>query len=97
MGIISGKPDGSFGSGEALSREDLAVIIANLYGLQPPADIPAIADKDKAATYALPSLYAVYQAGIMTGDGQNINPKGICSRREAITIAIRLTELYTLS
>lgn len=97
MGIISGKPDGSFGAGEYLSREDMAVIIANLYGLKQPAELPSIADINQASSYALSALYAVYQAGIMTGDGQNINPQGICTREEAITIIIRLMELNPLS
>jgi len=94
MGIISGKPDGSFGAGESLKREDMAVIIANLYGLKQPTEIPSIADINQASSYALSALYAVYQAGIMSGDGQNINPQGICTREEAVTIIIRLMELY---
>lgn len=84
--IINGKGDGSFGIGEAISRQDAAVILYNILkdkGLSDTAGID-FADADAISDYAKAATDALSANGIINGVGDNMfNPLGRLTRAEA--------------
>ncbi|MFC4775828.1 sugar-binding protein [Paenibacillus sp. GCM10023252] len=102
LGIVSGYPDGSFGVNKSISREEMAVMVTKALkaaGLSVPVgtgDEEAVAFVDEAdiSEYALDSVLALSEAGIVTGhsDGR-FGPSGKASRAQAAVIIARLLEL----
>lgn len=84
--IISGKGDGSFGIGEAISRQDAAVILYNILKDKNLTDAGGIdfADSDAISDYAVKAVNALSGSGIINGVGDNMfNPLGKLTRAEA--------------
>ncbi len=72
-GIVSGYPDGRFGKGEAISRQDMAVMLcraaeAMSKTLAQTEDAAAFVDADQIASYAADSVTALQRAGVLNGD-----------------------------
>ena len=92
-GIVGGKPDGTFGIGENISREDMAVIAyraaTKLLGTLSGSDADFV-DKDTISDYAYPAVAALYQNGIITGTNGRFSPKDGATRAETAVIADRL-------
>lgn len=101
LGIVKGKPNGTFGINEQISREDMAVMLyraleqtALLTGVNgngtPFADQAAIAD------YAKEAVAAIKQLGIISGTGNgSFAPKANATRAEAaVIIGNTLTAVY---
>ena len=86
--IIFGKDDGSFGVGEKLTREDMAVLLVRAASL---ADIPLrnefsadFDDYDSVSGYAYEAVGAVAADGILSGMGSGMfMPREICTRAQA--------------
>lgn len=86
MGIISGISDTEFGGAAPITRQDLAVLVYRAYdllGIQLPMTekAGAFADDSEIADYAKTAVYALTQAGIINGVGENkFDPRGTASR-----------------
>lgn len=84
--IVSGKGDGSFGIGEAISRQDAAVILYNILknnGLSNDKGID-FADSDMISDYAIDAINVLSANGVINGVGDNMfSPLGRLTRAEA--------------
>ncbi len=94
-GIIKGREDGTFGAGESITRQDIAVMINNMAdnGLIPQlkGEISEFVDTDKVSDYALSSVLKVSSAGIFSGyDDFTFRPQNNAIRAEATTIILRI-------
>lgn len=94
-GFVSGKPDGTFGIGEAVTREDTAVMaynIAKAMGIEFNIEkTENFADDAEVSDYATDAVYALKNAEVINGKGEGIfAPKASCTRAEAAKI------IYTL-
>ncbi|CAI6082069.1 S-layer homology domain-containing protein [Cohnella sp. JJ-181] len=107
LGIARGRPDGSFGIRDEISRQDMAVMMERalrLAGVRTgdddeatPTGNPsafAFADSDAIAPYARDAVDALHAAGILTGvGGDRIAPAKPATRAQA---AVMLYRLYRL-
>lgn len=98
LGISNGMGDGSFGIGQTISRQDMAVLacrVAQLKGI----DITSISNKsltdiNSVSAYAKDSVQTLANAGIISGDEYSIfNPEGNALREQAAKIICMLMEL----
>lgn len=82
-GIITGRDNGTFGVGENITRQDMAVIIYRALGLSD-ADIHEFTDSAQISDYAVSAVSALYNMGIISGytDG-SFAPKDNATRAEA--------------
>ncbi len=91
-GIVSGHEDGSFGIGQSITRQEMAVMAyraADAAGIALAADLPAEAFVDGAdiAAYAKDAVTAMQQAGIINGvDGGRFAPNETATRAQAAKI-----------
>ena len=88
--IIKGIGDGRFGTGSNITRQDMAVIAANVSGLKGKPEKSFI-DEDKISDYALDAVNALAAAGIISGDENfAFNPNNNATRAEAAKIVYEL-------
>ncbi|NPV73551.1 MAG: hypothetical protein HPY89_07135 [Pelotomaculum sp.] len=90
-GYIAGYPDGTFMPDRNITRQEAAVILARLLGLQPDAGGAAgFADGGTIGAWAAGSVGAVARAGLMVGmpDGTFMPLKGT-TRAEAVVLLDR--------
>jgi len=98
MGIVSGIGNNEFAPDVSVSRQDLAVILANyarIAGLTLPElqDAPSFADDAEIADYAREAVLAMYQAGIVSGrTGNTFAPRAQATRAEAASMFQRFVE-----
>lgn len=88
-GITFGKDDGSFGVGEALTREDAAVLCyrAFIKDADASADSLEFNDKDNIADYAKQAVAKMVELGIINGKNDGtFAPKDYCTRAEVAVI-----------
>lgn len=96
--IISGYSSTQFGPDDYVTRQELCKIVEGFLrerGHTLPAGESCrerFSDYDKIAFWALPSVEAVVSAGILSGDGANLSPKGNTTRGEAAAILVRLMD-----
>ena len=93
--VVAGYGNGNFGPNESVTREDLAVILANYVQYK----LPAIREDEKFADAAAVSDYAreatstLFRAGIVGGKPGNLfDPKGFATRAEAASMLRRFVE-----
>lgn len=99
-GIVKGYDNGLFGANDAITREQLAVILyryAEFKGLDvsvgEDTDISSYSDASETADYALPAMKWVCGVGILHGNGNNqLMPKGSATRAEVAAILHRFCE-----
>ena len=84
-GIIKGISDTEFGVGREIKREDMAVIIGRLANGNTAAEQKEpFADDADIADYAKEAVYSLYNAGRLSGIGDNMfGPKQIVNRAQA--------------
>ena len=97
-GYVSGRPDGTFGVGDEITREDACVMahnIAKSHGKTFALDtVEAFTDNNEIAAYAIDSVYALKNASIINGKGEGMfAPKDNCTRAEAAKIIYTLISL----
>ncbi|MNO31009.1 Serine/threonine-protein kinase PknD [compost metagenome] len=95
-GIVTGDGDGSFKPDEAITREDMVVMIVRLLNVEalPQSGSVDFIDLTSAGNYATESIEAAQRARIVTGyTDQTFKPKGLTTRAETATILIRLLAL----
>lgn len=90
-GVIRGFTDGSFGTGRPLTREDMAVIIANSMGDErlPAYNGEKFSDDAQIAAYAQEAVYRLKAAGVISGIGGNA-----FSPKETVTRAMAAKTIY---
>ena len=90
MGIVSGMGDGTFGVGLSITRQDMCVMIYNAAkaaGITFEVSDDAFADDEKIADYAKEAVYALKQAGAVSGvDAENFAPQETATRAQAAKI-----------
>ena len=96
-GLVKGSGNGKFEPGREITREEMAIMIANALKdqLQPvdPAALNKFADKSKIASYAQQPVAQLTQLGIVNGvDAQTFAPKSIANRAQAAVIIYRMLE-----
>ncbi|BEP30377.1 S-layer homology domain-containing protein [Helicovermis profundi] len=90
-GISAGAKEGDFYPNQAITREDMAVMIAKAYSINNGVDLEGTSDKfgDDAliSDYAKKAVYASKSNGIITGYADNtFKPKSTATRAEAVKI-----------
>jgi sugar phosphate isomerase/epimerase len=89
-GIISGTGDGAFNPNALLTRQEMAIIIANALSLKPEIGNSGFADDGKIAEWALPYVRAVTDKGIVTVKaGSRFDPDGTVTKAEAAAVILR--------
>ncbi len=93
-GIIQGVGQNRFAPDEYLTREQAAVILTRIYvltGMLPDYTIDEFADHDNISDWAASEVYAMKNAGIVNGVGDNrFAPKDGYSTEQAIATVLRL-------
>ena len=96
-GIISGTSENTFGVGEYVTRQDMAVIAcraAAVAGKQLPGGTTEFTDRERIADYALESVGQMNGAGIIQGMGDGrFAPNEYATRAQAAKIACLLLEM----
>lgn len=97
-GIATGYPDGSFGIGDNISREDMATLCLRAFTLTGkilPADRSCeFSDKSLISGYAVENVTKMAQAGIINGMGDGtFAPKANATRAQAAKIIAALIAL----
>ena len=98
LGIIKGKPDGTFGVNEKITRQDMAVITYSalkVAGINITANSGSVVFGDDMAisAYAKEAVSAMQRAGIINGMPGNIfAPKDTANRAQAAVILAKLLE-----
>ncbi|MBQ2614903.1 MAG: S-layer homology domain-containing protein [Clostridia bacterium] len=97
-GLITGYDDKTFGTGQRITRQDMAVILNRVaqvfnYGFKMPEYFEEFADNDSIAEYAGEAVYTLKDAGVIKGDGTNFNPTAFAQRAEAATIIYNMLSL----
>ncbi len=82
-GIIFGKSENLFGSGEVLTRQDMAVICHRIAfsDIEKKRDDVLFKDEDAISDYAKIAVHELYQAEIVNGVGDNIFDPLVCATR----------------
>ncbi|WNS46542.1 bifunctional 2',3'-cyclic-nucleotide 2'-phosphodiesterase/3'-nucleotidase [Paenibacillus sp. MMS20-IR301] len=96
-GLVKGTGNGKFEPGREITREEMAIMIANALKDQlQTVDTSALnvfTDKAKIASYAQQPIAQLTKLGIVNGvDAQKFAPKGIANRAQAAVIIYRMLE-----
>ncbi|QDP41521.1 S-layer homology domain-containing protein [Radiobacillus deserti] len=96
LNVMKGYEDGTFKPYENITREHVAVILANALNLPTPTNLSAIStykDITEEHTYAK-EIAAVTEAGIFKGSDGFFNPKNPITREQAATVLVKAFRLY---
>lgn len=93
-GIITGRDDGSFGTGENITREDMAAIAGRILekaGLKAQDGAQEFADDYLISDYAKSFVYGMRSLGVMSGTGDNMfEPKNNATRAMAAKVIFEI-------
>ncbi|WP_138754449.1 immunoglobulin-like domain-containing protein [Paenibacillus sinopodophylli] len=100
LGIVKGKANGSFGGGESITREDMAVMLSRAVELAgvnsgaTSAASQAFKDQSAISAYAAEAVEAMQEAGYINGftDG-SYQPKQHTTRAQAASVIFKLLKL----
>ncbi|MGM9615993.1 S-layer homology domain-containing protein [Butyricicoccus sp.] len=92
--VVSGYPNGTFGVGKAIRRQDLALMLYN-YMNQPEAETVDLderfVDADKISDYAYDAINWAVASGVMSGDNKGqLNPQGTATRAQTATMISKI-------
>ncbi|HFU7058122.1 TPA: S-layer homology domain-containing protein [Bacillus cereus] len=93
--VLSGYPDGTFGSNDSLDRASAATIITKVLGIQIDFDAkPSFTDSQNH--WGAPYIAAAEKAGIIKGEGNGIfNPSGKVTRAAMATMIVNAYKLQS--
>ncbi|WP_179136091.1 S-layer homology domain-containing protein [Paenibacillus sp. 32352] len=97
-GLIQGTGNNLFGTGQNLSRQDMAVMFVRALGANPNGKAGALkfADSNQIADYAKESIAAAVEYGLITGEDNNVfNPDAKADRQAVALVASKLLKLKT--
>lgn len=81
-GIVTGNPDGSFGVGKNITRQEMAVILCRILNAEYAGEAEdKFADDEKIAGWAKAAVYEMKKRGIINGVGENIFEPESCATR----------------
>ncbi|MBO2946037.1 S-layer homology domain-containing protein [Paenibacillus sp. F411] len=99
-GIITGRPDGTFGPNEELTREEMTVMLMRAYAMQTkgtgaPGRALGFADREEVSPWAVAAVDAAYTAEMVNGrSNERFAPKEKATRAEgAQIISVMLEKL----
>ena len=102
--VMNGYGDGTFGSLDNITREQLVLTLYNYASLkeydttQGGMAIREFADYESISDWALESMEWAVNTGLIQGQGENmIVPGGYATRAEAAAIMLRFLELYDIA
>lgn len=88
-GVTTGKTDTTFEPGTVCARRDIVTFLWRAYGSpKPTTTVNPFTDVKPGDYYYNAVLWAV-ENGIVNSDGATFNPKGECTRRDAVTMMYR--------
>ncbi|MFB9275525.1 endo-1,4-beta-xylanase [Cohnella cellulosilytica] len=96
LGIVNGLTDGSFGVGDKITRQEMALMAYRAIreagiALNEEKAASALHDAQDIASYAKDAVSAMHQAGIINGvGGDRFDPKGTATRAQAAVILYQL-------
>lgn len=100
-GVVTGYSNGSFGPGDNITREQMAVMMYRYaeskgYDTSQKAEISKFGDAAYVSDFAQEAMQWAYGTGIITGKyGETmLEPQGNANRAECATIIMRFTEKY---
>ena len=103
-GVVSGYEDGTFRPGRAITRQEMAVIMAGYLAWKgidttPGTEASAynVADLDDIAPWALKSVCFCYEKKLLTGRGTSFAPLANATRAEACVVLCGLHDFLTAS
>ncbi|WP_168120542.1 S-layer homology domain-containing protein [Paenibacillus sp. HB172176] len=90
-GIVNGREDGTFGTGDSVTREDMALMLHRALGLSDSNASSAFVDEEEISGYARDAVASLQDSGLIQGspDG-TFKPKSHASRAEAALILYRM-------
>lgn len=97
-GLVNGLSETEFGIGRQITREDMAVMIrrtAKELRIELPKvrEYKEFGDQGSISAYASKAVQEVYEAGLMSGDGENFYPRDAANRGESAVLLFRFMEL----
>ena len=97
LGIVQGNADGTFGLGQKITRQDMAVMLYRtfqLLGIELPAGSNAFADSNDIADYAKAAVSALEKQGIINGMGDgNFAPGANATRAQSAKVIYSMMEV----
>ncbi|TMN21947.1 S-layer homology domain-containing protein [Lentibacillus cibarius] len=91
QGIVAGYEDGSFGVYDNVTRQQVAVMLANALELDTPADVDSVLsvydDVDADSLYA-EQIAAVTEAGAFVGNNGEFNPSADITREQMASVLV---------
>ncbi|UKS27026.1 S-layer homology domain-containing protein [Paenibacillus sp. HWE-109] len=103
LGILSGTGNNDAIPGQAITRQDLFVLFVRALNASGKLNIQVnesvldpYQDRSSIAPYAINSIAAMVQLGIVEGDGAGINPRGTASRAEMAVVLFRLLDKLSI-
>lgn len=92
MGFIKGDPDGNVRGADPITRQELAVILAQALGLPTNKIASAPFTDVKPTSWSASSIQAVKKAGLLQGDTKgHFHPKAQITGQELVTVLVRAT------
>ena len=96
LGIVGGYGDGSFGSGDTVTREQVAVMLYRFAKAQgkdvsvgEDTNILSYTDALSISDYAFPAMQWACGAGVMQGTDGSLLPQDACTRAQIVTLLFR--------
>ena len=96
LGIVGGYGDGSFGSGDTVTREQVAVMLYRFAKAQgkdvsvgEDTNILSYTDALSISDYAFPAMQWACGAGVMQGTDGSLLPRDTCTRAQIVTLLFR--------
>ena len=97
-GIVMGYPEGTFRPGDAVSREDLVVLLYRYYGAPEVTtnNLSRFSDAGSISHYAVDAMEWAVTAGLIKGYGDTdlVQPQGTTNRAELAAILVRFYERF---
>lgn len=92
MGFIKGDPDGNLRATDPITRQELAVVLAQALGLTTSKKVSEPFVDVNSASWSAPSIQAVKKAGLLQGDAKGyFHPRAEITGQELITVLVRAT------
>lgn len=90
-GVVKGYDNGSFGPGDTITREQLALILYRYAEAnEAKGDLTAFIDGDSVSDWAVEAMGWAVGQGIMTGkSGKRLDPQGTATRAEVAAVLQR--------
>ena len=102
LGIVTGVGNNRFDPNAFTNREQVATMISRtVKALQPDVDFSigvaeSFIDEKEVSSWALESVRFMSKSGLLKGSNGKMDPKGVTTREQAVLIAVRAYEMFTL-